>query len=301
VSLIEKAIEKMRAADAGVSSASRGRPVARPIVAAARIDVAPEIVEPAPVAVPAKQITVDRVALRAAEYAPEEGCETRFANFYRHIKRPILERAFAAAQDPQWRVVLLTSALSGDGKTFTSINLALSMARERDSSVLLIDGDVPKPNISRILGIQRERGLLDAAVNETVEPESLVLRTDIPGLEVMSAGTPVEHASELLTSARTRAVILELVANNPRRIVLLDAPPLLLSSEARSLLTLPGQIVVVVRAGRTPRGAIREAMELVDEDKLTGLILNEGQGRLSDGYYGYDYYGSGDNPGAKGG
>lgn len=299
MSLIEKAIEKMRAADAGVS-ASRGRSVARPVVAAARIEVAPDVVEPARVCVPTKQITVDRVALRAAEYAPEEGCETRFANYYRHIKRPILERAFAAGQDAQWRVVLLTSALSGDGKTFTSINLALSMARERDSSVLLIDGDVPKPNISRIMGIQDEPGLMDAAVNETLDPESLVLRTDIPGLEVLSAGTPVENASELLTSARTRDVILALCANNPRRIVLLDAPPLLLSSEARSLLALPGQVVVVVRAGRTPRGAVREAMELVDENKLTGLILNEGRGRVNDGYYGYDYYGSGDNKGANG-
>jgi receptor protein-tyrosine kinase len=120
------------------------------------------------------------------------------------------------------------------------------------------------------------------------------MHTDVPGLEVLPGGTPVEQASELLTSARMKQVVLRLATASPRRIVLFDAPPLLLSSEARSLLTVPGQVLLVVRAGKTPTRAVRDAVDLIDEQKLTGLILNEGHGGLNDSYYGYESYGSED-------
>jgi protein-tyrosine kinase len=288
VSLIEKTIEKMRATEAATISGSRGRAgVARAPSAVPTIEVT--TVEAAPAATPAaarKLLAVDRAALREAEYFPEAGCETRFANYYRQIKRPILQKAFAPGEPLESRLVMLTSALPGDGKTFTSINLAFSLARERDSCVVLVDADVPKPNVSRILGMQREPGMLDALVDETLDVDSLVLRTDIPGLELLPSGAPVEHASELLTSARMKEIALRLCSANPQRVVLFDAPPLLLSSEARSLLSIPGQVVLVVRAGTTPKGAVRDAVDLVPEEKLTGVVLNEGHGGLKHGDYG---------------
>jgi protein-tyrosine kinase len=291
VSLIEKAIEKLRANDP-VAPARVGS-VGRPVAASSRVEFSSEPATPRRSAPASRIVAIDRAALRAAEYYPQAGSETRFANYYRQIKRPILEKAFTPGEPPESRLVILTSALPGDGKTFTSINLALSMARERDSSVLLIDADIPKPNVSRILGLQSDPGILDALVDETLDPDSLVLRTDVPGLEVLPSGAPVEHASELLTSARMKQIALRLCNADPRRLVLFDAPPLLLSSEARALLTVPGQVVLVVRAGKTPRRAVRDAVELVAEDKLTGLVLNEGRGSVSDGYYyGYGNYGA---------
>ena len=301
MSLIEKAIEMMRANDAAVP-ASRARSTARSSSDPARLEVAPEPVVAPTVSIPVRKLlAVDRAALRAADYFPDAGCASRFANYYRQIKRPIVRKAFGPGEPVESRLVMVTSALPGDGKTFTSINLALSMARERDSSVLLVDADVPKPNVSKILRMQGEQGILDALVDETLDPDSLVLRTDIPGLEVLASGTPVENASELLSSARMKQIGLRLCNASPRRVVLFDAPPLLVSSEARALLSFPGQIVLVVRAGKTPKGAVRDAVDLIDEEKLTGLVLNEGHGGLNDGYYGYENYGADDGLGVSGG
>ena len=283
MSLIEKAIEKLRA-DAAMQQGPR--PVSRPLGAPARVEVVAGSEAPPPVTT--RKISIDREALRGAAYFPEAGTESRFANYYRQIKAPVLQRAFAPGATPEQRVVLVSSALPGDGKTFNSINLALSLARERDSSVLLVDADVPKPRVSNILGIEGERGLLDALVNETLDPESLVLRTDVPGLELLPSGTRTDNASELLTSARMRQISARLCSSNARRIVLFDAPPLLVSSEARALLLVPGQILLVVRAFKTPRRAVRDALGLIEEDRLTGVILNEGSADLGANYY-YDY------------
>jgi Mrp family chromosome partitioning ATPase len=186
---------------------------------------------------------------------------------------------------------MMASALPGDGKTFTSINLALSMARERDISILLMDADVAKPHVSRIFGIDQEPGLLDALADNAIDIESLVLPTDVPGLSMLSAGTHHEAATELLASARMDQVITRLTARDPRRILLLDSPPLLLSSESRALVQVAGQVVLVVRAGGTPRRAVQEAIAYVGEDKPLGLVLNQSEVALSEGYYGYGSYG----------
>ncbi len=139
-------------------------------------------------------------ALRNAGYLPAEGLERRFADHYRQIKRPLIERALAG--EPGMRLILVSSALPGDGKTFTSLNLALSMARERDVSVLLVDADAPRAHISEVLGIRGERGLLDALSDESLDVESLIVETDVRGLEILPAGKFVENATELFASAR---------------------------------------------------------------------------------------------------
>jgi exopolysaccharide/PEP-CTERM locus tyrosine autokinase len=238
-------------------------------------------------------VKIDRLRLRAAGFAPDETLERRFADQYRRIKRPILMQvqALTAAHASGARFVLMASALPGDGKTFTSINLALSMARERDFSILMIDADVAKPHISRIFGIERERGLLDALADDAVDIESLVLPTDVDGLSMLPAGQHNESATELLSSARMTHVLTRLTARDSRRIVLLDSPPLLLSSESRALVQIAGQVVLVVRAGVTPRRAVQEAIEHIGEDKPLGLVLNQSQVAASEGYYGYGSYG----------
>lgn len=243
-----------------------------------------------------KRIVVDFGRLAAEGYVTELGQERRFADYFHRIKRPLIARALAADAAQDTRVILLSSALPGDGKSFVVLNLAMSMARERDISLLLVDGDLPKARITRLLGQQQEPGLLAALHDDKVDVESLVLDTDVPGLEFLPAGSSPEGATELLASVRMRELAVRLTCRNPHRLVLFDSPPLLLSSEARALLQIAGQVVLVARAGHTPRRAIADAIEQVDKKKLQGLVLNDASlGSSERGYY-YDYYADAEGP-----
>jgi capsular exopolysaccharide synthesis family protein len=189
------------------------------------------------------------------------------------------------------RVIMVTSAVSGDGKTFTSINLALSMALERDMAVLLVDADVAKRHVSAIFGLAEQRGLLDALVDEETEAESVIVPTTTRGFSILPAGNPVASTEELLSSNRMRRLMAGLCTRNPRRIVLLDSPPLLVTNEARALLRVAGQVVVVVRAEVTPRGAIEAAIGMLDERQTGGVVLNQVQSKSAEQYYEYGTYG----------
>ncbi len=234
---------------------------------------------------------LDLTALRNAGYLPEIGLERRFADHYRQIKRPLIEKALSGAKDA--RVILVTSALPGDGKTFTSFNLALSMARERDISVLLVDADAPRARVSDVLGLRKARGLLDALADESLDVESLVTRTDVRGLDVLPAGRFIDNTTELFASERMGQIATRLASRNPRRLIILDSAPLLASSEARALTRLPGQVVLVARAGTTPRQAVVDAIAHLDKQKLQGVIVNQVPVRkIGSGYYEYGSYGS---------
>ena len=280
MSIIENAIDKLRRATPATPAtpaSSHGGPQGG------------RDAEVAPIAAH-RRIRVDLNLLRAQGEIPEAGQERRFADYYREIKRPLIQKALGAEARPEARLVLVTSALPAEGKTFTALNLALSIARERDVSVLLVDADAPKGHLSRSFAIQDERGLLDALADEALDVESLVLDTDIEGLELLPAGTATEvAASELFASARMAQIAARLTARHPRRIVLCDSSPLLVSSEARALKQIPGQILIVTRAGRTPRQALLDAIALIDKTKLHGLVLNDAHVASGDGYS--DYYG----------
>lgn len=247
----------------------------------------------APGATSAVRLTIDLNSLRAAGYLPEAAQDRLFADQYRQIKHPLIKKALAAgAGDNDSRVIMVTSAIAGDGKTFTSINLALSMARERDVSVLLIDADCPKPHVSKIFGVQGERGLLDALVDDTVVVQSLIVPTDVRGLSVLPAGTPAAGATELLGSKRMRQIVKTLCTQDPRRILLLDSAPLLMTTEGRALMSVAGQIVLVVRAGQTPAQAVQDAIALFAEHLAGGIVLNDAKIGVLDRYSGYGTYGT---------
>ena len=294
MSVIENALQKLRQRSGpGGGAGSRGailrtppegaRPAAPPVTVAARPSGAHEA--------PARRIAVDLTSLRRLGYLASDEQRRRVADEYRKIKRPLIEQAFAKEAAPEMRLVLISSPLPGDGKTFTTINLALSMARERDLSVLLIDADAAKGQVSEVFGVRKEPGLIDALLNESLDVESLIVRTDVPGLELLPAGRQVENATELLASARMAQIAARLTTHSARRIALIDSSPLLASSEAGSLLRVPGQIVLVVRASVTPRHAVFEALAHIDERKLRGLIFNQARLPRGEGYY---YYGYGD-------
>jgi len=283
VSLIENAFDKMRRAGAE-PAAGRGP--------AHLLSV---LEQPASPEYPHRQMTIDLEKLRADGYLPEKEQERRLADYYRQIKRPLVENAVASVDTPEMRLILVTSPLPGDGKTFTSINLAMSLARERDTTVLLIDADLPKAHISRAFGVQGEPGLVDALLDNTVDVESLILRTNVRGLDFLPAGKWAEGVTELISSARMTQLASQLIARNPRRIALMDSSPVLVSIEARALIQIPGQIAVVVRSGKTPRQAVADAISHVDKKKLQGFILNDAQAAGGSGYYNYSYYGSADD------
>lgn len=285
MSLIESALQRLRRS----SEAERqGAPEAPRHVSAHKTT---SVVMPTfPVDYELKQIKLDTTELRRTGYLPEVGLERRFADHYRQIKRPLIEKALSGS--PEMRLIMISSALPGDGKTFTSINLALSMAREADVSALLVDADAPKAQISEVFGLRRERGLLDALADEAVDVESLVVRTDVRGLEILPAGRFTEQATELLASVRMEQAVARLNARSPRRLIIFDSAPLLVSSEARVLVRLVGQVVLVVRVRKTPRHAALDAASRIDKGKLQGLVFNHTTFRSGDDYYGYADYGS---------
>ena len=277
MSLIENSLEKLRRATAKESTAT-----AFPDASRSESVVTLEL-RPAH-----KRIAVDFGRLRTFGYLPEQGQERRFADYCHRIKRPLIDRALGSNSPADSRLILLSSALPGDGKTLVTLNLALSMARERDISVLLVDGDLPKARISHVLGLRDKMGLLDALKDDTLDVESLVLDTDVTNLEVLPAGQFSEGAAELLASARMRDIATRLISRHPKRLVLFDSAPLLVSSEARALAPIPGQVILVARARHTPRRSIADAIAQIDKKKLQGLVLNDARELgLEHGYYDY--------------
>lgn len=288
MSIIESAIARMRNQAAGknaprVEASSKAEFRPRPNVRS------PDIALPEPVE-PSKKMTLDMSELRRRGYLPEESKDRQFAEHYRRIKRPLVDKAIASAAPGEPRVIMVTSALPGDGKTFTSLNLALSMALERDVSVVLVDCDVVKRHISQIVGLRNEPGLLDSLMDESVDVESLVVQTDHRGLAILPSGTRTETTSELLSSNRMRQIMRYLCARDPRRILLLDSPPLLITNEGQALVNMADQVVLVVRSGHTPRHALHEACALFDEKRAGGIVLNDVVSGGTGGYYSYGSY-----------
>jgi protein-tyrosine kinase len=281
VSIVERAIQRFRIAGGAREVGDRHATVPP------KPDTPPNAPE-APGA-PARCIDIDLDAMRLAALVPEESVKRRFAAHFRQIKRPLLSRsATPATATIMWpRVIVTTSALPGDGKSFTTFNLAMSMASERDMSVLLVDGDVASPHISRSIGVAAEPGLMEALQNEAVDAESLVLSTNVRGLALLPAGRPDQNATELLASRRMAEIVQRLLAADARRIILIDSPPLLVSTEARALVAVAGQVVLVVRADVTPRQAMLDALALIGNDKCAGLVLNDSSAPTAAGTYGY--------------
>jgi len=182
---------------------------------------------------------------------------------------------------------MITSALPGDGKTFTSLNLALSMALERDHSVILVDGDVAKPHISRTLGLGSVPGLLDLIDSRSTDVEKVLVPTDLPGLSVLPVGRQSHQATEMLASEGMQSIIEALEGLDSRAIVLVDSPPMLVTSEARVLASLFDQVVLVVRAGGTPKQAVLDAIKLVGEGPEINIVLNQALHVGTGTYYGY--------------
>lgn len=237
-----------------------------------------------------RRIVVDIDMLHAQRLLAPDDQEKKLADEYRAIKRPLLKNADVDQEPlvPRGNLWMVASAVAGEGKTFTSLNLSLSVAREQDWSVVLVDGDCNKSHLTRLFGAEEEPGLMDLLRDRTLQFDALVMPTNIPGLSILPAGRYDENAAEFLSGARMNTICEELAAD-PGRIVMFDSPPLLQTAEAPALAAQVGQIVLVVLANRTPQEVVLAAIERLDPTKAISLILNQADGRENVTAYGYGY------------
>ena len=238
-----------------------------------------------------------RLRLAEAGYIVPEAPATGLAEEFRLIKRRLLanmERLGTLPEEKR-RSVLVCSSQPKEGKSFCAVNLALSLAGERDVEVLLVDGDFTKPDVPAILGLEGGPGLVDALADPQADPEKFLIRTDVPGLSVLPAGRKQNNVPELLASGRTREVLARLVAGDGRRIILFDSPPALMASPATLLAGHVGQALVVVRADQTTEADLRETIGLLSGCDHVALMLNGAAIAVSGRKYGgYDGYGHGE-------
>ncbi len=233
--------------------------------------------------------------------SPEAG-KTRTAEEFRVIKRPLLVKAFdkTSPRDQHSNLIMITSSLQAEGKTFISLNLAISIAMEMDSTVLLVDADVAKPGLSKMLRISDRPGLIETLTDEHEDIARLLMRTDIPKLTVLPAGGRHRRSTELLSSIRMRKQLEEMASRYSDRIVLFDSPPLLESTEASVLAAQMGQVVLVVESESTAQMMVKESISHFGNTDNLSIVLNKCKGNvftnlMSSKYSGYGYgYGYGE-------
>jgi protein-tyrosine kinase len=235
-------------------------------------------------------VDLDMVRLTENSCLTINDSRSDLAEEMRTIKRPIIDHASQARSSGKQRanLVFVTSALPGDGKTYCSINLAMSIAMEVDLSVLLVDADVVRPSILSRLGVDAELGMLDLLTDSTLDLQDVLIRTNIPKLTLLPAGRPTPKATELLASAAMEDLLSELAERYSDRIVIFDAPPLLLTSESRLLASRMGQVLMVVQANQTSRDAVVKALANIESCDVVWCVLNGAPHEHRSG--GDDYY-----------
>jgi receptor protein-tyrosine kinase len=210
---------------------------------------------------------------------------------YRVIKRKLINNAFGALSSTLHHpnLILVTSTRPGEGKTFTSINLALSIALEQDKTVLLVDADVLRPNVSRTLGVKHPVGLTDYLSSDKYQVSDILLSTNVERLKVITAGRPHHLSTELLASDKMLELVAEFASRYRDRIVIFDAPPLLGVNETAVVAGMCGQAVVVLEENATRLHELEKALSLLPQDLAVGFVMNKSRQSLEQGY-GYGYY-----------
>jgi len=290
-SLIEQAarrLEQLRQAGADVPETPA--PIiptaekAQPVGTAAAAPTAP--------APQSRQITLDLAQLEASGLLVPTSARSQQAEQYRVIKRPLIKNAMGkgASVIANGNLIMITSALPGEGKSFNAINLAMSIASELDNTVMLVDADVARPSVMRMLGLPAGPGLLDLVLDDTLDMSSVLLKTNVEKLTILPSGTPHPRATELLASDAMTRLLEEMASRYPDRIIVFDSPPLLITTESRVLATHMGQVVVVVNSGKTLQSQVKQAIETIESCPVKMLLLNRASSLFKGGYgYGYGY------------
>lgn len=212
---------------------------------------------------------------------------------YRVIKRKLINNAFGGLSSTlkHPNLILVSSSRPGEGKTFTSVNLALSIALEQDKTVLLVDADVLRPNVSRTLEISTPLGLTDYLSSTDVNAADIIYSTNVERLKIITAGKPHHLSTELLASDKMIELVNEFASRYPDRIVIFDAPPLLGVNETAVLAAMCGQAVVVLEENKTKLNELDKALSLLPKELAVGFVINKAYYSRDKGYgYGYGYY-----------
>ena len=312
MSIIEKAANRLGHPRPAETPAGAAAPAAAPETDAVAVVAAPEAAPaaaqpaspppaPAPAPAPApvmaeatarhaRTIELDLTRMQEVGLVTAAGGRTSLVEDFRIIKRPLIKRAFGPRKqgDNPGNLIMITSSLPGEGKTFCSINLAMSIAMELDHTVLLIDADVARPSVLRTLGVPAQRGLMDLLLDDNVDMSDVMLRTNVNTLSILPAGTSSPRATELLASHMMKKLVDEIANRYPDRIIIFDSPPLLLTSESHVLASNMGQIVLVVESERTTQHAVKESLRQLEGCSNVNLIYNKS--REFPGTETYDYH-----------
>lgn len=243
----------------------------------------------------ANKFEIDLQLLEEKGFVGLESARNLINEEYREIKRKLLQNAFGplASTISSSNIIMVSSARPNEGKTFTAVNLALSIAAEQDKTVLLVDADVLKPNVLRTLDLDENNGLMEYLLGKVDDLSEVIYHTNIPKLRIVPAGQSHHLSTELLASTVMKETVEEFSNRYPDRVVIIDTPPLIGINESAILANLAGQAVIVVEEGRSKLNDIQSAVERLNPDMAIGFVVNKSV-QFSDkgGYYGYQYYGS---------
>lgn len=287
--------------DVGTSEAASVTPAQS--VPAADI-VAPAAAAPVSAASTSRRIELDMDSLAQHGIVTPKAERSNLADELRVIKRPLLRNVAGKGVAPvkNGNLIMITSAVPGEGKSFTAANLAMSIAMELDHTVLLVDADVARPSLPRLFGLPPSKGLLDVLVDPATDLSQVMLRTNIEKLSILPSGSPHPHATELLASEAMARLLEELAMRYSDRVIIFDSPPLLVTTEARALASHMGQVVLVVRAERTTHAEVKHALSLIELAPVKMLMLNQAADRSASGHgygYGYGYQGGSSGSGER--
>ncbi|HTQ00918.1 MAG TPA: XrtA-associated tyrosine autokinase [Casimicrobiaceae bacterium] len=244
---------------------------------------------PATARAPRPVHAIDLENLRRQGFVTPDALRSQIADEFRVIKRPIIVNARGAAgvRVPNGNLVMVTSALPGEGKTFTAVNLAMSLVTELDTTVLLVDGDVAHPRLPQLLGTPHSPGLLELLTRDDLDVADALVRTNIENLSILPAGGHQRRATELLASEQMAVLLRELASRYPDRMIIFDSPPLLATTEARVLATHMGQVIMVVAADSTRHNAVTLALSTIESSDIVLMMLNKADKTDVGTYYGY--------------
>ena len=236
-----------------------------------------------------QKVEIDIERLKNLGFITSLESNTLLNEEFREIKRPLLHniKGKSAHTIEKANLIQVTSSIQGEGKTFTSINLAIAIAMELDHTVLLVDADVIKSSVSKTLGIQSETGLTDYLKGDVSHLSEVMLKTSIPKLTVLPAGSRQDLSTELLNSDFMDNLFDELSGRYKNRVVIIDSPPLLETNESRVIAHKVGQIVFIVEHNKTTQTSIKNALSLLEPEMVIGLVMNKNRSGTNSQYYGY--------------
>lgn len=287
-SLIEQAaqrLEQLRQAGVEIPQVNGGE-LPPPEPPPVQPDVQPPQRQSPPKPSHSRVVEIDLQRLERAGFLTPLSPRSLVADQFRVVKRPLIRNAVGkhARDIARGNLIMVTSARAGEGKTFTAINLAMSMANELDTTVLLVDADVTRPSIMETLGLTRSAGLMDLLRSGSTDLSGSLLRTNVDKLTLLPSGTPHARATEMLASEAMARLLQEMAVRYADRIIVFDSPPLLQATESRVLATHMGQIVLVVQAEQTLQSDVQAALATIESCPVRLMLLNQARKAAATGY-----------------